>query len=774
MESEPQEQLKFLNHLITKFKGCLAEAKDTLQKKFTEYEVFKRYTTSKKDHAPQMRLCYSIRKPLPIIMKPTKKIPEVYNGTVLKELKYDLGESSKIRCSVLVPDYWSKYGETTTLEIADAITYTERLKVERFFSAEWGEIRFGKMLPYRKPVQANPTIVDMSSSNVSHTLIQVFCPQYATLDSKRKANQEAVEKLKVVMSPITGYRTQEAAIHIARSLIQSEKKWLPTVVDHTPHTAEMAHFLCSRYHYLATSNREPNTTKSMDSLCGELVRRSLKTRAPKETLQANLSKVKIQGRPLSEVLKDHEGEYPYLGICRVALGLTTHYSILIRNTKFVIMSSDLPRKETKKIFELSPEVKTIIPYSHFQGFARVYFQAGAVHGYFTSTDRALHEIHLTAPDNAPLMDIILDICYYGAYIEPGFEYTFGYFPSNKRDFFDNFFLHHSKDHRAFLKVMGIEETKPGLYLSPELNWKEESRGKVSRVYELSTIVQPYNQEEKKFVIGETLSVYVEHERGLELLINPSEIKHSQRHPLPIGLDLSQSEFIDIYMDPYSRAKNLFKSITLNKERCKEFVGNMLEEHQDPAEGVVQDLVPVNTWARSAKRKIHETIDEDEQWYECPKKRIKMGYFALIAGSLQHRSKKPSVVPKEFVLNNTQVVLDSRCSKGLIVDTGNRVIIGGETILRNEVKHLGGYIQTGVFDHQPQCYLVDDIESGQQMELSRFCIQSQGRFFQYEKKISVWEETDNIKATLEGQKSQKRRMEAEARIESLVKRPRRDV
>lgn len=771
MEGEPPEQKRYLDHLIHKFKGCMADAEDVLKKKFTEYEVFKRYTTSKKDHAPQMRLCYSVRKPLPITMKPSKLVPECFNNTVLKERRYDLGESSRVRCSISVPDYWSKYGEPTTPGIADALTYIERQKVDRFFSAEWGEVRFGKMLPYRKPVQSRPTIAEVSNGSVPHTLLQVFCPDYATLDSKRRSNPEAVEKLKEIMAPIANHKTQEAAVHIARTLIQSDKKWLPTVVDHTPQTAEMAHFLCSKYHYLSTTTKEPNSTKALDALCGEVVRRALKTKAPKETLYSNLEKIKIQGRPMSEVVKDHEGEYPYLGICRVVLGLGTHYSIMIRNTKFVIMASDMPRKETRKTFALSPDVKVIIPYYHFEGKARVYFQASAAHGYFTCTGRVLEEIHMTAPEQTPLLDPILDICYYGAFIEPGFEASFGYYPSNKRDFFDNFFLHHSKDHRAFLKLMGIEKKKPELPLSPELNWKEDAQGCVSKVYELSTIVQPYHQEEKKFVVGETLNVYIEHDKGLELLINPSEIRHSVKHPLPVGLDLSQSEFIDIYLDPYSRAKNLLKSIALNKERCKEFVSNMLEEYQDPAANLVHDLVPPNTWAKSAKRKLFEVLDTDEQWFEEPKKRLKMGYYAMIAGSLQIKDKKQAAVPKDFVIHNTQVMLDSRFTKGLVVDTGNRVIIGGETVIRNEVEELSGYVQTGVFDQQPQCYAVESLQKGLGLDLSRFCIQSQGRWFQYEKKISTWEETDNIKATLEAQATLKRRMEVDQEIESLAKKPR---
>ncbi|AED98375.1 PB2 [Jos virus] len=769
MDGDPTEQWKYLSHLVKSFRNCSAEAREVLARKFTEYEVFKRYTTSKKDHAPQMRLAYAVRKQMAITMKPSKKIPPVYAGVALKEDRYEIGESSRVRCNLVVPDYWMKYGEKTSREVSEALLYVEKAKVERFFSTSWSEIRFGRMLPYRKPVQSHPTIAEVAPGAISHTLLQLFCPQYATLDSKRRANMDAVSKLKPIMAPICGYRTLESAAHLARLLIESDKKWLPTIVDHTPQTAELSHFLCSRYHYMAASTKEPNSTKSLDSLCGELVRRSLKTKTPKLTLISNLEKIKIQGRTMDKVIQDHEGEFPYLGICRVALGLSTHYSITIRNTKFVIMESENPRMEVRKVFELSPEVKTVIPYSCFRGFARVYFQAGPIHGYYTSNDRTLVEIFAVAPDQQPMIDVILDICYYGAYIEPGFEQTFGYYPSNKRDFFDQFFMHHSKDHRSFLKVMGIESSKASLPLSPELNWKEESKGKVSRVFELKTIVQPYAQEHRKYTLGETLCVYVEHNKGLELLINPSEIRATHRHPLPVGLDLSQSEFIDIYLDPFSRAKTLFKSIALNKERCKEFVSNMLEEHQDPAENVVQDLVPPNTWSRSAKRKLHDYIDDDQQWFECPRKRLKLGYLALIAGSLQQRDKKQCAVPKEFTISNTQVTLDMKCAKGLVVDSGNRIIIGGETVLRNEVSQLEGYIQTGVFDAQPKCYLVAYLEQGASMDLSRFCIQSQGRYFQYEKKVSVWEETDNIKATLETQRLLRKRREAEEAIEEMTKR-----
>nr|QOQ34685.1 PB2 protein [Thogotovirus thogotoense]BAQ22393.1 PB2 polymerase subunit [Thogotovirus thogotoense] len=758
---EPADLERTLGALAQEYNEACNEAPKEMEKLFTDYNTFKRYTTSKKDHAPQMRLVYSVRKPWPISINPSKEIPPMFNGTRLKDSILDLGESRKTRANIVVPDYWAKYGSLAEKDVVDALLYAEDLKVKRFFSTEWGEIRYGRMLPYRKPVQACPTIEDVNSTSIPHTLMQVFCPQYTTLDSRRKAHMGAVDKLKRVMEPICKVQTQESAVHIARSLIDGGKKWLPTVVDHTPRTAELAHFLCSKYHYVHTNTHDLSDTRSIDNLCGELVKRSLKCRSPRETLIANLDKITIQGRPMKEVLADHEGELPYLGICRVAIGLSTHHTMKIRSTKFSILSSDNPRFEVKKIFSLSPEVRVTIPYRRFKGKAKVFFQNDQIQGYFSCTDRKIEEIKVSAPDNSPLLETILDICYYGAFIEPGFEQTFGFYPAGKKEFVDNFFMHHSKDHRAFLLHMGLDKDL-SLPLSPELNWKEPALSKVCRVSEMDTTVQPYTSSAREFVLGETLNVYTQHEKGLELLICPTEIR-TTKGPLPPGTNLSESEFIDIYQDPFSRAKSLIKSTILHPERCREFVGNMLEEYQDPAETTVQSLVPINTWGRSAKRKLQEEITNDPEWHSCPRKRAKLTYLAVVAGSLQDKDKRQTNVPRSFMLRGSQIEYDMKSTRGLVVDTSNRIIVGGETILRDGQGGPEGYIQTGVFEEQPKCYLVDSPDHGLAMDLSRFCVQSQGRFFQYEKKISVWEETDNIKATIDAQRDLKRRRDIEEMV-----------
>nr|UYX69295.1 PB2 [Tiliqua thogotovirus] len=771
---EPKEQERLLKHLIDGYKTCKEEASEVLEKQFVSYDTFKRYTTSKKDHAPQMRLCYSVRQMYPITMRRSKSIPAILNGIPLKDKRYDLGESDRIRCSISVPDYWMAEGTETTQEIAEAMLYCEMQKVDRFLSTEFGPLQFGKMLPYRKPVQVNPTIVEISQTTITPTLMEVFCPQYCLPETKRKANPEAVNKLNRILAPLGKHKTTEAAVNMARNLIHANKKWLPTIIEHSPKTAELSHFLCSRYHHQLVHNQDVKPGASLDMLCFELVKRCLKSRSPKQALINNIKYITIGGRSMETVLEENNGEYQSLGICRVALGFDTHVSTTVRQTKFCIMKSESPRIETMAVFHLGPEVQTKIPFRHFKGEAQVHFTHGnSTHGYFVCNGRNLEKIEVSTTDGFNLLPLLLDIGKYGAFFEPGFEKPFDFFPTNEREFNETYFLHHSKDHISVLRHLGLSANQE-LPLSPELIWKEPSKGKVAKVFELKHTVQPYSDTSEGFYISETLSVYSVTSQGMELLINPNKINRPKTTPLPVGTDLSRCEFPDIVSDPFTRAKTLFKSMVLSKNRCKEFATNMEDEYQDTGENVVASIVPPNSWKSSAKRKLRAIIESDEDWASCPRKRAKVCYFATIVGSNQLRDAKPRPVPNEFVLQGTQTTVDSSLRKGLVVDTGNRILIGGETVLREDVGGAPGYIQTGVFEKQPNCYLVKSAEEGARMNLKRYCLQSQGRYFQYEEKMSIWDESDNIQSTLERQRNLSKRREIEEQVAIPYKRQKTEV
>jgi hypothetical protein len=211
-----------LEQMIKRYKAFEAKYASRMERTpASQYDIYRRYTSSAKDHSPQLRASRNIRKPLPIVGSNNCLMPNKYKEYPIKGDR-ELGEKNLIRYSAVAPDLWSLIGEEAKKETTDAILMQERERTERYFNLENGEIQFMKISPIRKYMKIKPTLGNVSGSEINDTLLCAIFPNLAAPNNTDNSNQDAVKLLMDVIGPMSEFKTMEGLIHLARSQIRPE------------------------------------------------------------------------------------------------------------------------------------------------------------------------------------------------------------------------------------------------------------------------------------------------------------------------------------------------------------------------------------------------------------------------------------------------------------------------------------------------------------------------------------------------------------------------
>nr|QOQ34673.1 PB2 protein [Thogotovirus dhoriense] len=727
-------------------------------KRIWEYNTFKRYTTSKKDHAPHTRLVYNVRKQYPIQIMPT--LPESYQGYRLCKKQVDVGESKRILGTIHCPDYWMFFGEQTTKEIAEALIGPEMEKVQRFFQASWGDMQYGHLLPYRKPVSIVPVIQEVTPSSIGPTLEQVFCPQFSTLDAAGRANKEAVEKITKKIRPLLELKSTPTLVHIARTMITQRKKWVPVTIDTNPITAELSHFLYSCYHYMPVSKVQVIEANAIERLCAEMVTWATKTWDPKKKLLELMDKITIKGSTITSILESLDSDKQFTCICKAAANIPIHLVNQVRETKFVIMNRDAERisvEATKRFGTLSYKHS----YQRFLGLYKVFFTWRHVKGMIIGRDQEIEKILIFAEQGDYLLPLILDILYYTAGMEPGFEETYDQYVE-KKDLFKHFFDYHSKNPIYIYRTLKVA---PVGILANSFHWAIESEGYIKKVQKMESSVQPYSAYAAVHKINEKLEVYRVSQHSMQKLIDPAELT-IPKTPLPLGLDATATELVDVITNPLVKSKTMWTKLITDPARCKAFVYNALSETPDPFLKTIQQTLPART-RKANKRRLEELVENDPEWVKSPEKRYKAAFDAsiLVAGKSRKRPTEGPPINK-VPLTNLGESLDYNMAGGLIISTGTKIRVMSQVVIDTSTTPLEGFVYTGVYTEKPNGMEVTTLEEARKKKLKRVCLMQHNRYYVLEEKESLWSAAENIRTTIEHQQSLIKASQAEAFLQSL--------
>ncbi|KAG8170605.1 hypothetical protein JTE90_028676 [Oedothorax gibbosus] len=469
----------------------------------SQYETFKRYTTSKRDHGPQMRLNSNVRKRWPIIISKTNRVPFKFNGIQLKTKEDEIGEAKCVRASIFVPDYLSKYGNGTELEIAKALIKPELDKVDRFLNIMHTDVQYNEFHPYRKRTKIEPTIEDVSPSSVNATIAMAFLPNFITPEYFRASNALAVRELKNQLHPLLKLKTTSDIIHQARKLIATKTKWVPSIVDINPRLAEILHYVCGPYHLLSVGNLGELNQMSYERLFQDIAKVCLNSGDPLSSFRSSLDSIHIFETPLREQVFHVPGARPFTLIAKALVGAPIDVESRVRETRFVVVDSVGNMKQSALLCGMG-QAQYVHQFKWWEGKETVFFENEFIKGYVNKENRSIISVELnTLPTMTNMRPVLLDLMFYCRAAETGFDKDFPvYIIEERRKRY--FFEYHEKHPQDMFKVFGVS-TK-GI-VSLDCYYGEPSNGYLEKVNVCASTVQPYSIKSWDYRVGKDLTVF---------------------------------------------------------------------------------------------------------------------------------------------------------------------------------------------------------------------------------------------------------------------------
>lgn len=568
----------------------------------SQYDIYRRYTTTARDHAPQLRASRNIRKHYPIVGTVTSDIPSKRDGMELRKDK-EIGEGKIYRYTAIAPDYYSIHGKPCSKEALNAILGFEIERADRFFSLDLAKIEYIKISPTRDMVQIRPTLGNVDSSQVNDTLIATLFPRFSTSKTLENCNTLAVKKLQELLQPMMDYKGIENIIHIARNQIAPERRWYPLLQTVSPYITEVLHAIASPYFVVQTMWTEDSNVASFERLCQELVSFSLNYPDPKTKLQSLLSEITVNGQSLSLALQNLGGTRPFANICRVALSIPINQDFIIRQTSFTVISSNAsPVNERLQVslFYLDYHWKW------YQGEEIIYFKSGGSRGILYKKDRSITSVQLTTVEK-DIYPLMLDICVYCKTLKTGYDKILPIESSNKNHVRKIIEYHESDREEVWMSYRPQPDYENKGFVGARGEIPSTCGYSATAIAPLVVNAQPFH---KMMVSGShrlTRELKVEEVVSKAIVIDPETVP-IQRYsiPFPAGVDLTHSNAYTMIRDPVSAFKAATRDLMLDKSKLKK----LIDEPDDAAPELVAALTNhlaskphVKAWYRDRLREM---------------------------------------------------------------------------------------------------------------------------------------------------------------------------
>nr|UBB38849.1 PB2 [Orthomyxoviridae sp.] len=754
--------MEAIRSLIKKHKKLKESNRRYSEKLINEFDVFKRYTSSKKDHGPQSRLVYNMRRAWPITIVNSSKMPNKLGKWPLKEGKQDIDDRTKTRATIHAVDYWATFGEECADEVSRAMISMQLNMVKEFFSLELDDLEFSHNFIIRKPVVVSAPIEDVKMSNVNNTLMGLFAPEVLGSRRTEQIDRRVIDKLKLNLGPVIEFRSTPSVVHLARSWITPKVKWLPTSIYTDSSTSEIIHVINSRYHRVNVSTLATSDDNAMERLCGDLVIKAKEASNPKERILEYLSSTTLHGISLSIILIDYNNEKPYTNICRACCGYSIATATIIRETRFTIIDSEGPRVSSRTLWKFGMH-SDLSEYTHFKGKAKVFFERMGTNGFFEVENKTVKVVYIQAKPGDSVKNLLYDILYYCASIEPGFDKPFNLY-TRPSDRIKNFFIEHEQLPLAFYKEYGI--SKQGV-VSNDLHFKVDSRGYLEKVKEIDQPIQPYDQTKHDTFCDAFLNVIKKSPLQDEVVINSDNIKRND-WPLPLGLKVTHPELNGIIVNPLKKFQLIAEMFLNRGEMLERSVLSTVNETADPSNKAISNILEPGSGQRAAKRKLEAVLNNDERWNENPVKRYKAFYYNLVANSPETKGPSTSFsgIPPFVKLRGISDTIQQSRKRGLVTGDDKHIVVLNKKI-RLDNEYTAGYAQVGVYSTPQKLITVETIEEATNKGLNKFQILSKSRYFVFEKKEYSWSESDNINKVNRAQMAEVNMQQVELSIQDVL-------
>jgi len=695
-----------------------------------QYDIFKRYTSTQKDHAPQMRASRNARRKLPIVGQTSSLIPFKDGDCVLKKGR-EFGEKGTQRYSLIAPDWWSLQGPEASIEETEALMGFEVAKVRRYFGTKLGKLQFCKALPIRRRLKMGVTLADVPRSKINDTIFQALLPCHVTPEITRNASLSASNELAMTLKPLINMRSLTNLIHLARGMITPNFKWVPTLSSVNATTAEILHLVTSPYFQASTLLEEDYNIAALESLCHDLVKHCLLDRNPRALLSLALSAVTIGQKILKDFISESGGSRGFTNICRVAAGLPLLFSQKVNDTDFTVIEGCAKPVPEVLIWGMPAKERR---WTWWKGEEFVFFENGATKGLLHRKDREVIKVSLDTQEET-VFPILYDIALFCRALRTGFDVGPPDFCA-ERDFGWVTKAYHFREPAEVIMAFGPSDT-PGWVSLNGLVDAESPEGSLTKIVKLTSVVQPYVNPIRavKNEVNDRLEV-VDIDSG-ETILDPAHLSAPRMTPHPAGLDLGRAGLYGLMKNPRKRFATALRDITHTPAKLQR-----LHREPDSADVDLKSALSAVITKRAHTHQYHKRkLDALHSETDTPIKRIKVAY---------HLANLYSQAPQTNSIDQTQVAgggcLDEKFRTGLLV-ANRRGIFANEEELFNITSVSGNYRMVSMKETKPELPEFQRAEEGIKAGSNLFCVQHLGVWRVYQAKLRPYEANTDVARAL---------------------------
>nr|QQN90102.1 PB2 polymerase subunit [Soybean thrips thogotovirus 1] len=724
----------------------------------SEYDTIKRFTSSKKDSEPQMRLSGAMAKPFPIVMKKNSVIPQEDNGLRLIGRR-EVDTKGAKTASLLALDWYSAEGPLGDLQQVETLLAIEKERVRKYISLDVPSPTFFHAYSTRKPVRIESALQGVPNQKKRQVLMNALLPDFCPPELMLPQNDKDVRDLVNLITPRFDIRTFANIAHFAQQLMGTRVRWLPTMVETDSDTAEMLYVCLSPYYYCSLRTGADASVISAEYLSHKLVSRALEDDEPKDKLLNLLSKVEINNANALTWFSNLSSSKPYTQIIKAALHLPISTVSNIGGTSFSVSMTDaVPVSESLKVDIAGLD---LFHFDWYQGEETVYFENQSFRGQFHKKDRVIEKIEVTPlTDESNFYPTLVHICYYSRAYKTGFDSPLPILKSSKV-YHKEILNYHLKEKEETLSLFkpfistGVINTSG--FISQFGPYLSKIKFLKTRIQDYTTIQYTDTDVTNQLKVIGTMRVQTS--AGVivskKIIQDPECIQHIPTHgQLPSGL--SQETLLELGILKNSDIAGSIHLKRMAQEMAK--VLHMVDRHeyeQEILKGCTV-LCPIKNCWRTARETISNLRPSFDQ-NSLPDVADLLYLLTLCAANNNAGNKR---IPVSYKTSSGMSLMSRYGKQGMIRATKDDLRIFGKIVLSKVERAKGTkrYKATTIFSSKPNYPSYKNLSELEQFAPPKGIVESKGRWVLYEDRKRKHEASDDVELALSDTRAKRQALE----------------
>nr|WDG39696.1 polymerase PB2 [Influenza D virus] len=333
----------------------------------SSYTTFKKWTTSRKEKNPSLRMRWAMGSKFPIMANreilEEAGIPEQWEGIDLWSKKDDVSKLGMVLASPAAITYWNFCGPGVDNSSVIRDVYKAKfMKKERWRETLWGPMNFELVGKQRRMVETQPVEIKLNQKEIKELTMWVLFEDEANLASKF-----IQENFSLVLSLRELYKGKAVNKDVAAFMIahqfSPEKRFLPTFGPIRPERMELLHCLGGDFWKIeavtAGSLNEEQKKRDVRAVARKIcLRASVDLFTPAEKIRDYISSVTMRfgtvERTFEDVIRNSDDISAEVTLCKAALGCELGKSMNFGNLNLRKVSGEAETIEKTVYWGLKP------------------------------------------------------------------------------------------------------------------------------------------------------------------------------------------------------------------------------------------------------------------------------------------------------------------------------------------------------------------------------------------------------------------------------------